>query len=87
MDEAQKLFVARVKPETADNLLVSLSSQAMEDKLCLKRIQGYQGWHNQCCNEELLESLKEHIEKGDMIDVMNYAAMIYLRTQLYGDDA
>ena len=35
----------------------------------------------------LMEMLKENIEKGDMVDVMNFAAMIYVRTELYGDDA
>jgi len=37
--------------------------------------------------EILLEALKEHVEKGDMVDVINYAGMILCRSELYGDTA
>ena len=72
-----------------DYLMVQNTSQAMLKKLAKKREEGYGGWHHPnkeiCSNEKLIDMLKKHIEKGDMIDVMNFAAMIHSRNEMYGD--
>ena len=67
-----------------DKLLVDLVTRDMQDKLNKKRKQGYGGWWAEelCSTEDLLERLRGHIEKGDMVDVMNFAAMIHARKLL-----
>lgn len=69
----------------ADGILISVTAQAMKIKLDKKREEGRGGWYRSdiCSNEELLKSLKAHIDKGDMIDVINLAAMIHIRNQIY----
>ena len=36
----------------------------------------------ECSLEYLKQLLAEHIEKGDMVDVANFAAMIYARESM-----
>ena len=64
-----------------DRALRNHSSFAMELKLEHKREQGRGGWWDadQCTINDLRELLRDHVEKGDMVDVMNIAAMIYAR--------
>lgn len=73
----------------ADEHLVTQAAQLMKSKLAKKRGEGYGGWHKQhsCNNEWLMQKLNEHVTKGDMADVMNFAAMIAARTNIYGDKA
>lgn len=75
--------------EEADEQLIEHVRQSMELKLSKKRKQGYGGWQSlyQCNNNYLLDQLKKHIDKGDMIDVINFAGMIDARTNMYGDKA
>ncbi len=64
----------------ADFGLVNFARSAMEEKLRLKREGGRYGWwREECFFFYLRQMLHEHIEKGDMVDVMNLAAMIYVR--------
>ena len=67
----------------ADGYMVSITSNAMTSKLRTAREKGRGGWWNpgECSTEMLKEMLVEHIEKGDMIDVMNFAGMIFVREQ------
>lgn len=68
------------RDEYMDNELVNEAKKAMELKLEQKRIDGRGGWWSTDCDTEYLKQLlKEHIDKGDMRDVMNLAAMIYYR--------
>jgi len=55
----------------------------MANKLEKKRKDGRGGWWNPdiAMNEKLKEMLTEHIEKGDMIDVINLSAMIMVREE------
>ena len=78
-------FIDALPDEQADEILVRASGEAMRSKLARKRKEGYGGWHRNDCNTDLLrERLREHVEKGDPIDIMNFAAMIYVRSILYG---
>lgn len=77
--------IALAHPDHADTFmdeqLCLAASRAMKEKLEKKRAEGRGGWWHpeHCSTKELKEMLTEHIEKGDMVDVMNFAAMIYLR--------
>ena len=88
------LFAANAANNTtsnsqADTSMVDYVSELMRNKLAKKRNEGRGGWYrlHVVKNEKLLEMLKNHVDKGDMVDVLNIAAMIYTRTELYGDKA
>ena len=89
MNHSQELFIEATDNETAENLMIMSISKAMLDKLKKKRDQGRSGWYqlHVIKNEKLLGMLKNHVDKGDMVDVLNIAAMIYTRSELYGDMA
>jgi len=65
----------------ADDKLVHYASDAMREKLKLARVRGRGGWwsSDECTIAELRSLLREHVDKGDMRDVLNLAAMIYVR--------
>jgi hypothetical protein len=65
----------------ADDRLLFFAEMAMKEKLNVSRRKGKGGWWNKddCSVDHLKNLLLEHIEKGDMVDVMNFAAMIYVR--------
>jgi len=72
----------------ADLVLVRHTANAMAAKLLKKRKQGKGGWHTpRCTDEYLFKLLIEHLERRDMIDVINFAAMIHMRRELYGEDS
>ncbi len=63
-----------------DDFMVEFASVKMKDKMEQSRNKGRGGWHTpKCSTETLRKMLQEHIEKGDMIDVMNIAGMILVR--------
>lgn len=76
--------IVNIKPEFRDefmdNELANSAKRAIEEKLEMARQKGRGGWWSTDCDtENLKQVLAEHIEKGDMRDVMNIAAMIYYR--------
>lgn len=73
--------------EVADRILVETVCEGMKIKLSKKRNEGRSGWHtSKCSNQYLKQMLMNHIEKGDMIDVINLAGMIYCRELLYSSE-
>ena len=81
-------FVMRQTDEKADEILVDMVRHEMTEKLEKKRAQGKGGWFGpNCSNAFLHELLSEHLHKGDMVDVINLAAMILAREKLYGETA
>ena len=64
-----------------DDIAVDRFSAAMKDKLAKQRSKGYGGWDDPsvCSVERLQQMLVEHIEKGDPIDIGNFAMMIFNR--------
>jgi hypothetical protein len=88
-------FVAACKARDdaiVDNFAVDRFAKMMKDKLGLKRGQGYGGWWDsaEVSEEQLASMLAEHVVKGDMIDVMNLAMMIYMRAEfgrIFGPDS
>ncbi len=66
----------------ADNYLVRRCPVHMTAKLALSRAKGRGGWHTpECSDEHLHKMLREHVEKGDMVDVLNIAGMILVRQE------
>lgn len=64
-----------------DNIAVDRFSWAMKSKLEKKRGEGRGGWQNkdECSAEYLSKLLREHVEKGDPVDVANLAMMLHQR--------
>jgi hypothetical protein len=85
LDMKSTAYLAKQFPDIgnqiADERLCQYAKMAMEEKLEEKRLEGRGGWWNsdECSIDSLRQMLREHIEKGDMVDVMNFAAMIYAR--------
>lgn len=68
-----------VLDDRADDLGVDRLAAAMKAKLAIKRAEGYYGWNNDCTMERLRGLLLDHIGKGDILDVANFAMMIWNR--------
>jgi hypothetical protein len=65
-----------------DVCLVRYCASQMTAKLAISRAKGRGGWHTPGCSDEHLRSLlREHVKKGDMVDVLNIAGMILFREQ------
>lgn len=64
-----------------DARAVDRFAKAMKLKLWMKRNEGKGGWDNSdvCTVEHLADLLIEHIEKGDPIDIGNFAMMLHQR--------
>ena len=87
-DELLIAWVISMPDAKADELLVDKVSHDMRIKLLRKRKEGMSDWFGtQCTNDGLKKRMIKHIEKGDMIDVINFAGMIHCRTALFGDSA
>lgn len=66
----------------ADYYLARRCVERMTAKLALSRAKGRGGWHTpECSDEHLHKMLREHVEKGDMVDVLNIAGMILVRQE------
>lgn len=71
---------SRADDMIADNYLVAIAGKAMAEKLEAARKKGRGGWWREdCAVSDLRQMLRDHIKKGDMRDVMNLAAMIFVR--------
>jgi hypothetical protein len=64
-----------------DDLAVDRFAAAMKAKLAASRVKGRGGWENTevCPPGSLQQMLLEHLEKGDPVDVGNFAMMIFNR--------
>lgn len=79
-----KETLLRKMNEVMDDVLVEAAASMMRHKLSRARDKGRGGWWNpkECTAKELRESMEQHIEKGDPVDVMNLAAMVAVREML-----
>lgn len=68
-------------PIHPDDIAVDKFAIAMKEKMERQRANGYSGWENlaQCPTERLQAMLAEHIDKGDPVDVGNFAMMLFNR--------
>lgn len=64
-----------------DNAAVDLAAVAMKGKMAACRIKGRSGWNDPllCSAASLRAMLREHVEKGDPVDVLNIAMMLFNR--------
>ena len=64
-----------------DDAAVDKFAAAMKEKMAKQRAKGYSGWYDlsQCPTERLQSLLVSHIEKGDPVDVGNFAMMLFNR--------
>lgn len=63
-------------PNHQDDIDVQRFAQAMKTKMALKRDEGRGGWQ-QCAPDELWRMLQDHVQKGDPVDIANFAMMIW----------
>jgi len=59
-----------------DNKAVDAFAAALKRKLAKKRKDGRHGWKT-CAPDDLAVMLVEHVEKGDAIDIGNFAMMLW----------
>ncbi len=59
-----------------DDVAVNSFAQAMADKMSRSRAKGREGWQT-CSVDVLWTMLREHVEKGDPVDVACLAMMIH----------
>ena len=87
-DELILEWVVRMPNHISDEILVEMTAYEMTQKLEKKRKSGRHGWFGPNCSNRLLKQiLSENMAKGDMIDVINLAAMIHARKKLFGTTA
>lgn len=75
------LHQTNVAEQHPDDLAVDRFAAAMKSKLAKKRADGRGGWDDpeQCSIAFLSKLLREHVAKGDPVDVGNLAMMIHQR--------
>lgn len=64
-------------PPHPDDLVVDHFAKVMKDKLARSRAKGRSGWQA-CSAAQLSAMLREHVDKGDPVDVANFAMFIYM---------
>lgn len=77
-------FIVGATPTIADDLLVEFAQREMWIRLNEQREKGFHGWNTtQCKNADLKARLIKNVSTGDWVDVMNLAAMLLAREQLF----
>lgn len=78
-----KLYTSHVatsqEPQHPDDAAVDALSAAMKAKLAKQRAKGYGGWDTDCTQQRLSDMLRNHIDKGDPVDVANFCAFLFAR--------
>lgn len=64
-----------------DNAAVDALAALMKAKLAKQRAKGYGGWDDktQCHQQRLSDMLRNHVDKGDPVDVANFCAFLLAR--------
>lgn len=63
-------------PRHSDDDAIDTFANAMRDKMALGCAKGRDGWRT-CPVDVLWQMLREHVEKGDPVDIANFAMMIH----------
>jgi hypothetical protein len=73
--------MAEIEAAHADNLAVDCFAAAMKHKLAKARAKGRSGWDSDTpdIHETLSRMLRAHVEKGDPVDVANFAMFLHQR--------
>lgn len=73
----------RMREQHPDDLSVDAFAEIMKAKLAKKRGDGRGGWKGPDCSVDALSAmLREHVEKGDPVDVANFAMMLQQRGEM-----
>lgn len=77
------LSLPEQEPAHPDDSAVDRFAAAMKEKLAKKRAEGRGGWDrkDECTAEFLSQLLREHVQKGDPVDVGNLAMMLHQRAE------
>ena len=69
------------RDQIANKAGVKKLKEAMKEKLAAARLKGRGGWQDKddCSQEHLSRLLREHVEKGDPVDVANFCMMLHAR--------
>jgi len=63
-----------------DGLDIGHFADAMKAKMDASRDKGRHGWRT-CSTADLWTMLREHVEKGDPVDIANFCMMIYFNSK------
>ncbi|MGQ8634416.1 hypothetical protein ACUTJJ_23365 [Agrobacterium sp. DKPNP3] len=81
-------ILSRPDHRHADDIAVDLFAAAMKSKLEKKRSGGLNIWRDneKCSQASLSQALAHHVQKGDPIDVANFAMMLHQRGETIVND-
>ena len=89
LNEIHRQMIASMPDAKADEMLVQEAAKKMTAKLAKARKKGRNGWHGSTCkNSDLWPMLQQEMLNGrDPVDILNLAAMIAVRKDIYGEKA
>jgi hypothetical protein len=70
----------------SDDIAIQRFCEVLKEKMQRNRAKGRGGWDDKsdCTAETLTRMLREHIEKGDPVDVALFSMMLYMRGETIG---
>jgi biotin-(acetyl-CoA carboxylase) ligase len=77
-DDETTTMLQQLNQEYDDNAAVDKFAQRMKAKLAAARAKGRSGWQS-CDTLELRRMLRQHVEKGDPVDVANFCMFLEMR--------
>ena len=85
MDQDRDGLFEHVRPPkpSFDDGHIDQFAYAMKRKMSEAGRKGRSGWHrkDECSAEDLSRMLREHVEKGDPVDVANFCMMLHQRSE------
>lgn len=80
MRAARRAAAPALEAQRVDEEAVDRFAAEMKRKLAAARAKGRGGWNTDACTAERLSvMLREHVEKGDPVDVANFCMMLQQR--------
>lgn len=81
INEVMQMAVGAGEDPDEDDIAVAAFALAMSEKLAMKRRDGRGGWDDpdEVSQAGLSRMLREHVDKGDPVDVANFAMMLHQR--------
>ena len=77
-------FIDRIPSDIADSILIEFTRHKMRARLKEQRENGLSGWNTaQCDNKDLKERLLSNVDRSDWLDVINLAAMLLARNNMF----
>ncbi len=77
-------FITKIPSKDADSVLLRFTEYKMAKRLKQQREMGFSGWNTpQCGNSDLLKRLRDNLDRGEYLDVINLAAMLLARENMF----